>query len=94
MRRSTVPRRRGAARLVRTAYDRSVTIFAAIVLFVGALFNVISWPRFFQRVSTDPRARDESGRRTTFYTVHLVLVLIALTIAAASVVAGVMLLIA
>ena len=67
-------------------------MFAAVVLFVSAVFNVVAWPRFFRRVAQDPRARDESGRPTTFYTVHLVLVIIALAIAAASVVAGILLL--
>lgn len=69
-----------------------MTVFAAIVLFVSAVFNVVTWPRFFQRVVKDPRARDEAGRPTAFYTVHLVLVILALAIAAASVVAGVLLL--
>ncbi|WP_029289985.1 SCO4848 family membrane protein [Cellulomonas sp. HZM] len=63
--------------------------FAAVVLLLGALFNVVAWPRFLQRIAADPRARDEAGRRTTFFRVHLVLMLIALTIAAASVVAAV-----
>ena len=67
-------------------------MFAAVVLFVSAVFNVVAWPRFFRRVAQDPRARDDSGRPTTFYTVHLVLVIIALAIAAASVVAGILLL--
>ncbi|MFJ3382349.1 SCO4848 family membrane protein [Curtobacterium sp. NPDC090217] len=68
-------------------------VFAAIVLFVGALFNLIAWPRFFQRVAKDTRARDASGRPTTFYTVHLVLLLVALAITAASIVAGILLLV-
>ena len=67
-------------------------VFAAIVLFVNAAFNVFAWPRFFTRVKNDPRARDTAGRPTTFYTVHLVLLLIALTIAAASLIAGILLL--
>ncbi|WIA95606.1 MULTISPECIES: SCO4848 family membrane protein [unclassified Curtobacterium] len=68
-------------------------VFAAIVLFVAAVFNVVTWPRFFQRVATDPRARDAAGGPTTFYTVHLVLLLIALAIAVAAVVAGILLLV-
>lgn len=67
-------------------------LFAAIVLFVSALFNVIAWPRFFKRVSSDPRARDDAGATTAFYRVHAVLLGIALAIATASVFAGVMLL--
>ena len=68
-------------------------ILAAVVLFVSAMFNVVTWPRFFKRVATDPRARDAAGKPTTFYTVHLVLVIIALVLAAASVVVGIALLV-
>ncbi|MGU3410125.1 SCO4848 family membrane protein [Microbacterium sp. M1A1_1b] len=68
-------------------------VFAAVVLFVGALFNVIAWPRFFQRVAKDTRARDASGRPTTFYRVHFILLLIAMAIALASVIAGILLLV-
>ncbi|MDM7892780.1 SCO4848 family membrane protein [Curtobacterium caseinilyticum] len=68
-----------------------MTVFAAIVLFVAAVFNVVTWPRFFQRVAKDPRARDAAGKPTTFWTVHLVLLLIALAIALAAVVAGILL---
>ncbi|SDQ74364.1 hypothetical protein SAMN02800687_2648 [Curtobacterium sp. UNCCL20] len=70
-----------------------MTVFAALVLFIGAVFNVIAWPRFFQRVAKDARARDAAGKPTTFYTVHLVLLLIALAIAVASVIAGILLLV-
>jgi hypothetical protein len=69
-----------------------VLVFAAVVLFIGALFNLVAWPRFFQRVAKDTRARDAAGRPTTFYRVHLVLLLIALAITAASIVAGILLL--
>ena len=68
-------------------------VFAAVVLFVGALFNLVAWPRFFQRVAKDSRARDAAGKPTTFYTVHFVLLLIALVIAVAAVVAGILLLV-
>lgn len=68
-------------------------VFAAVVLFLGAVFNVITWPRFFQRVAKDTRARDAAGKPTTFYTVHLVLLLAALAIAVASVIAGILLLV-
>lgn len=70
-----------------------MTVFAALVLFIGAVFNVITWPRFFQRVASDPRARDAAGRTTTFWTVHFVLLVIAIVIAVASVVAGILLLV-
>ncbi|WIE63769.1 hypothetical protein DEI99_010955 [Curtobacterium sp. MCLR17_036] len=66
-------------------------VFAAVVLFLGAVFNVITWPRFFQRVANDTRARDAAGKPTTFYTVHLVLLLVALAIAVASILAGILL---
>jgi hypothetical protein len=65
---------------------------AVFLLFANALFNVIAWPRFYPRIAADPRARDEQGRRTTFYTVHVVLIVIALVLAAASAVIGVVLL--
>lgn len=70
-----------------------MTVFAAIVLFLNAVFNVIAWPRFFKRVSSDPRARDASGRETAFLRVHAVLLWIALLLALASVVAGILLLV-
>ena len=68
-------------------------VFAAIVLLVAAVFNVWAWPTFFRRVTRDPRARDETGRPTAFYRVHLVLLVLALAIAAAAVVAAVLLLV-
>jgi len=74
-------------------YNRRVLVFAAVVLFIGAVFNVIAWPRFFQRVAKDTRARDAAGRPTTFWRVHFILMLIGLAIAAASVVAAVLLLV-
>lgn len=71
-----------------------MTVFAVVVLLVSAVFTVVAWPRFLQRVGNDPRARDESGRRTRFYTVHLVLVILAVAIAVASVAAAIGLLLA
>jgi len=70
-----------------------VELFAAIVLFVAALFNVIAWPRFFRRILADERAHDTAGRWTAFATVHFVLMVIALVIAAAAVLAGILLLV-
>ena len=67
-------------------------LFAAIVLFLSAIFNIVAWPRFFKRVSADPRARDAAGQVTAFYRVHAVLLAIALLLAAASVIAGILLL--
>ena len=62
------------------------------MLLLNAVYNVVVWPRFWTRVKTDPRARDENGRATRFLTVHAVLIGIALAIAAVSAVAGVLLL--
>lgn len=70
-----------------------MSIFAAIVLFAHALFNVVAWPRFFSRVRVDSRAHDEQGKATRFLTVHAVLLVIALTLALAGVIAGILVLI-
>ncbi|MET3467739.1 MULTISPECIES: SCO4848 family membrane protein [Microbacterium] len=56
--------------------------FVVTILLVGAVFNIVTWPTFLRRVSRDPRARDADGRRTRFFTVHLVLVVIAVALAA------------
>lgn len=69
-----------------------MTVFAAILLLLNALYNAVVWPRFWKRVAQDPRARDEQGKPTRFLTVHAVLIGIALLIAAVSAVAGIMLL--
>lgn len=61
----------------------------AILLFVNAAFNVIVWPQFYRRVASDPRAKDASGKATTFLKVHAVLIAIALVLALVSVIAGV-----
>lgn len=66
-----------------------MTVLAIAVLLIGAVFNVVTWPTFLRRVARDPRATDAAGRRTRFYTVHLVLVVIALVLAALSVVGAV-----
>src|SRR5215207_6497491 len=73
-------------------YDRTVLGFAVILLFANAVFNAIAWPRFYPRIAADPRARDDDGRRTAFYTVHVVLIVIALVLAAASAITGVVIL--
>ena len=71
-----------------------MTVFAALVLFLNAVFNVFAWPRFFTRVRKDVRARDAAGRPTAFLIVHGVLLGIALLLAVLSAVAGVLLLVA
>lgn len=73
----------------RLAYALSMHVLLAILLLIGAVFNVLTWPAFLRRVAKDPRARDESGRMTRFFTVHIVLVAAALAIAAVSAVAAV-----
>ena len=55
--------------------------FVVTILLVGAVFNIVTWPTFLRRVSRDPRARDADGRRTRFFTVHLVLVVMAIALA-------------
>lgn len=69
-----------------------MTPFLIAILVVGAAFNVVTWPTFLRRVACDPRATDAAGRRTRFYTVHLVLVVIALLLAALFVLGAVLLL--
>jgi hypothetical protein len=71
-----------------------MTVFAAVVLLLNVLFNVVAWPRFFQRVRTDARARDAAGKATPFLVVHAALLGIALLLAALSLVAGILLLVA
>ena len=70
-----------------------MTVAAAIVLFLNAVFNVFAWPRFFARVRNDPRARTADGRPTPFFTVHAVLLAVALLLALASAIVGVLLLV-
>ncbi|WP_295121537.1 SCO4848 family membrane protein [uncultured Leifsonia sp.] len=69
-----------------------MTVFAAVVLFANAVFNVFAWPRFFSRVRADDRARDAAGRATPFLVVHAVLLGVALLLAVLSAIAGVLLL--
>ena len=66
-----------------------MTPILAGLLLVGAAFNILTWPTFLRRVARDPRARDADGRPTRFLTVHVVLVVIAMVLAAAFVVAAV-----
>ncbi len=68
-----------------------MTALVIAVLVVGAVFNVVTWPTFLRRVSRDPRATDAAGRRTRFFTVHLVLVVIAMVLAALFVVSAILL---
>ncbi|AZS37168.1 hypothetical protein CVS47_01799 [Microbacterium lemovicicum] len=67
-------------------------IALAVILFANALFNIVAWPQFLRRVAKDPRTRDDAGSATAFLRVHVVLVVIALALAAASLIGGVVLL--
>lgn len=64
-------------------------ILLSVLLFVNAAFHIATWPNFFRRVVKDPRARDERGKVTPFFTVHMVLFVIAMVIALASIIAGI-----
>ena len=59
------------------------------LLLVNAAYNSIVWPQFYKRIARDPRARDENGAPTRFFTVHAVLIGVALLIAAASAVVAI-----
>ena len=62
----------------------------AILLILNGVFNVVVWPTFFRRVLKDPRARDAAGRPTRFLIVHAVIIAVALLLAAASIVVGIL----
>jgi hypothetical protein len=66
-----------------------MTVTLSVLLILNGVFNVAVWPTFFRRVARDPRARDASGKATAFFTVHLVIVAVALTLGAASALAGI-----
>lgn len=61
----------------------------SVVLIVTALWNLLIWPRFWQRIAADPRSRDAAGRATRFRTVHSVLIGVSLALAVAVGVLGV-----
>jgi hypothetical protein len=61
----------------------------AILLLLNAAFNVVVWPQFYRRVAKDPRARDAAGKPTAFLRVHAVLIGVALLLALASAIAGI-----
>jgi hypothetical protein len=46
----------------------------SVLLILTGLWNLLIWPRFWQRIAKDPRARDAAGRPTRFRTVHAVLI--------------------
>lgn len=59
------------------------------ILAINAMFGFIVWPPFLRRISADPRATDDTGRRTRFYAVHVVLISIALVLSAVSLAAAI-----
>lgn len=61
-------------------------IALSVLLLVNGLYNFVVWPRFLKRIVNDPRAKDASGRATTFLRVHVVLITIALVIGLVSIV--------
>ena len=62
----------------------------SILLIVNGVFNFVVWPTFFRRVARDPRAVDAAGKRSRFYWVHAIIVSVALALAAASIIVGVL----
>ncbi|WP_275002929.1 SCO4848 family membrane protein [Promicromonospora iranensis] len=55
----------------------------SVVLLVTAAWNLLIWPRFWQRIAADPRSRDAGGHATKFLTVHSVLIAVSLALALA-----------
>ncbi|PUB24536.1 hypothetical protein C8K30_109288 [Promicromonospora sp. AC04] len=55
----------------------------SVVLIFTGLWNLVIWPRFWQRIVADPRSRDADGRATKFLTVHSVLIAVSLALALA-----------
>jgi hypothetical protein len=59
------------------------------MLIANAVWNAVVWPPFLRRVRKDPRARDATGRATTFLRVHTILIGISLLLAVVSLIVGV-----
>ena len=68
----------------------TMNVLLAVLLILNGVFNIAVWPTFFRRVARDPRARTAEGKATPFFTVHLVIVTVALVLAAASLLFGVL----
>lgn len=66
-----------------------ISVGWSVVLIATAAWNLLIWPRFWQRIATDPRSRDADGRATKFLTVHSVLIAVSLALALAVGVLGV-----
>ncbi|GAA4734569.1 hypothetical protein GCM10023216_29030 [Isoptericola chiayiensis] len=67
-----------------------IPVLWSVVLLVAAVWNLVVWPQFWRRVTKDPRARDDAGRPTRFYTVHAVLVGVSVLLAVLVGVVGVL----
>ena len=52
----------------------------SVVLVLTGLWNLLIWPRFWQRIAKDPRSRDDAGRPTSFLRVHAVLIGVSITL--------------
>jgi hypothetical protein len=63
--------------------------FLAFILILSGVWSLIVWPAFLRLVMKDPRARDSSGKATRFFTVHLFLVSISLTLGLATAIIGI-----
>jgi MFS superfamily sulfate permease-like transporter len=68
----------------------NIPVAWSVVLLLTAAWNLLIWPRFWQRIVADPRSRDANGRATTFLTVHTVLIAVSLALALAVGVLGVL----
>ena len=67
-----------------------ISVGWSVVLVATGVWNLVIWPRFWQRIAADPRSRDADGRATKFLTVHSVLIAISLALALAVGVLGVL----
>lgn len=67
-----------------------IPVIWSVVLIVSGLWNVVIWPRFWQRIAKDPRSRDAGGNPTRFLTVHAVLISVSLILGVAVGVLGVL----
>ena len=66
-----------------------MTVILGILLLLNTVFHLVTWPTFFRRVAKDPRAKDAAGKATAFFTGHLVLLVIAMVLAVASLVGAI-----
>ncbi|MDR7085815.1 ABC-type anion transport system duplicated permease subunit [Aeromicrobium panaciterrae] len=62
----------------------------SMLLIASAVWSIIIWPPFLRRVLKDERSRDADGKATTFLRVHVILISISLSLAAAVGVLGIL----